>query len=1297
MEELNIYEAKQRCFNLISHCKDHGSPKFAADVHGLEQTLLFWAKHSSVDSRVGMSLDDRLEAHQDLRATFVGLLKIIETRMQEDDQIHPSAPETATTHDFDLDEDLDPEELLIVQKWKRYNGNAWESIGAAVDLLLELTAMVRKSTVSAGDSSLHATFQRTDDYFSDYAKTLTRRWFQDARKSLTDQLGEAIFIRRRHILYRMKHEEKIIYPRSGAGTSTSIKSTEPVTVQAVTAGVFPETKPRPTTTTSVLGALAPSSTNVSEFQRERFKRQQGRHGALSGISEGSISTTETSFSYMYPEPPKLGNERYTTCPYCLMILNSNDLNEGAWRKHLHGDLRPYVCISEKCQSPMRLFASSDKWLNHMEEFHGEDWVQKVHMTTWYCDRDHEIVEFRSEDDFKIHLAAEHESLSDALKGAVVQRNWGIGYREQYVCPLCESMPTEIHPRLNPGDKASLLMKHIGNHLKALSLFSLPSLEIGPAEAIGQPSSSAQLPTDYGTRAKSHEDVQPERRPLDDTESILTFDEDPYKHQEGTEFENVILKENAFDDEWGFAQPEQKAMKNDDSAQTSSTGEFDEKEETELSLTNPAQRDRLVTMTELLEIEFRQWVVNNARIGINGLYQDKKYVSGTQLENYWSPTTLYEIISSIDPPLAVPVDTIRQMYLRIFSILVFVGRSENISLFSERGINDSNLPLGPNHLLPELYGYLDEFLDQQWQFCPWAFPKLESDEQQLPTRQILPIRFLGLLTRRGWSSQGARIHEVVFKIYKGVDTKQLYSREAEVYTRLRRFNDISITKCYGCFEYLDTNKRIIILEYSREGSLLDFFKKTPPHNASNIELLWERLLDLLDGLCALHNPDTYDSRFFCWIHNNIQPANILVFQGESKFTYDVSFKLADFGLAEIVTTNGGKSFNVPIAAPESYEIRPRLDPIADLWSLGAVYSDFLAWSIGGRECQERYRMKRQDAITKLPRILGASFNACFHDGRKILPEVGEFHEGILRDKVDGDLVSACMSEFILKFMMVEPASRLMAMEAKFHAIKMINDAKSGSMTKQPTTPVIPHPVSSRLSSYSDERKVSVWEVYETLKTKSKWKIFMRPQSQPSDVGMSLPGMQNARNQINRHGGRYQVLVIDDYESMREHKRKAAETARVVSYSVKVSDKDSIDLYFASDSCNPQKCQKSSDVEAKINNKATANGMKPTSIYIFTDGIWGPEHNTGVEEVIHESIQLLIEKKAKPADLMFQFIQFGRDPQGSKRLKLLDDDWKSMYRGVEYDIVDTKHCDDHVPEIIIGSISKYNDDGDQGKSK
>lgn len=165
------------------------------------------------------------------------------------------------------------------------------------------------------------------------------------------------------------------------------------------------------------------------------------------------------------------------------------------------------------------------------------------------------------------------------------------------------------------------------------------------------------------------------------------------------------------------------------------------------------------MTQPLEVEFRQWVQNNARTGVNGFDKEEKYVSDTQLADYWSPTNLYEILSTIEPPLAVPVDTIRQMYLRIFSILVFIGKLGNISLFSKPGINDNNLPLGPNHLLPEWHGCLDEFLEEQWQFCPWAFPEGESNERQLPARQILPIRYEVPVAREGWISPAARINVV----------------------------------------------------------------------------------------------------------------------------------------------------------------------------------------------------------------------------------------------------------------------------------------------------------------------------------------------------------------------------------------------------------------------------------------------------------------------------------------------------------------------------------------------------------
>jgi serine/threonine protein kinase len=100
-------------------------------------------------------------------------------------------------------------------------------------------------------------------------------------------------------------------------------------------------------------------------------------------------------------------------------------------------------------------------------------------------------------------------------------------------------------------------------------------------------------------------------------------------------------------------------------------------------------------------------------------------------------------------------------------------------------------------------------------------------------------------------------EVVFKIYESVDAKQLYDREAAVYTRLRRINIMSITKCYGSLAY--TNKGVIILEYAPKGSLLDLFKTQPPVDWKDLKRLWMSLLELFQGLYVLHNPDRSDSK------------------------------------------------------------------------------------------------------------------------------------------------------------------------------------------------------------------------------------------------------------------------------------------------------------------------------------------------------------------------------------------------------------------------------------------------------
>ncbi len=117
--------------------------------------------------------------------------------------------------------------------------------------------------------------------------------------------------------------------------------------------------------------------------------------------------------------------------------------------------------------------------------------------------------------------------------------------------------------------------------------------------------------------------------------------------------------------------------------------------------------------------------------------------------------------------------------------------------------------------------------------------------------------------------------------------------------------------YGSFVDEDTYN--IILEYADRGNFEEFMKTThkPSTSESMIEL-WERLSRISHGLAHIHGtPGTTStgapllgyviSTSFHGLqteynqhrwHQDIKPANILVFSGSGASSHDVYFKLAD---------------------------------------------------------------------------------------------------------------------------------------------------------------------------------------------------------------------------------------------------------------------------------------------------------------------------------------------------------------------------------------------------------------------
>lgn len=124
----------------------------------------------------------------------------------------------------------------------------------------------------------------------------------------------------------------------------------------------------------------------------------------------------------------------------------------------------------------------------MDKVHSRDWYRRVHATTWVCDIGHHQEVFSAESDWKDHMRdlKLHRTPPTELqlKALSIQKQKR-GERGEYQCPFCENVPEEISKlrgRVGRSAGWNILMKHIGDHVKSLSLIALPTTGVDGAES-----------------------------------------------------------------------------------------------------------------------------------------------------------------------------------------------------------------------------------------------------------------------------------------------------------------------------------------------------------------------------------------------------------------------------------------------------------------------------------------------------------------------------------------------------------------------------------------------------------------------------------------------------------------------------------------------------------------------------------------------------------------------------------------------------------------------------------------------
>ncbi|KAK3303045.1 uncharacterized protein B0T15DRAFT_538931 [Chaetomium strumarium] len=295
-----------------------------------------------------------------------------------------------------------------------------------INCLLRLTVTIRNP--APHDRYIQA--KDTDaSYFEPYDVQHVRSKFSEIEPWLEERLGKAISRRRQYLRYRQSHHQKL-----SRGLDQELDEGNGLEDETIASSIPSHLKEGRNTDTSVL--------------RD--------DGSDAGMSQTSYATSMASSDRLtIPPLPKEAYAGPFECPLCHMIIEVRDRR--AWKKHVYGDLQPYVCLENDCMTPEREYFRRHEWIEH---------VKQNHWKTYRCLLCQS--KLSSFADCKSHLEASHPSKRSPgeLDALVKLCEQALDISKGMPCPLCREDLNSI-----PQYQC-----HVGRHQEQLSLFALPSLD-----------------------------------------------------------------------------------------------------------------------------------------------------------------------------------------------------------------------------------------------------------------------------------------------------------------------------------------------------------------------------------------------------------------------------------------------------------------------------------------------------------------------------------------------------------------------------------------------------------------------------------------------------------------------------------------------------------------------------------------------------------------------------------------------------------------------------------------------------
>ncbi|KAK0631462.1 hypothetical protein B0T14DRAFT_559255 [Immersiella caudata] len=271
-------------------------------------------------------------------------------------------------------------------------------------------------------------------------------------EDLAVRLGKAISRRRQYFKYRESHHAKLCQ------------------------GLDPE-RPTPENAASTIASSIPRELKDSGDKAQHSTEVINEDARSdSGVSETSFASSIADAAQLRAPPlPKAAQKGPFECPFCFVMVEAT--NNISWKRHLYGDLRPYVCLDAECTTPEREFARRHEWIAHELEYH-----RKVYQCPCGCEERRP-----SHAACKAHVRTVHpNSIPDSQLDAMVSLSVRpIRFEDGIACPFCEESLSS----------KKQYQRHVGRHQEQVALFALPSLAQAEADRNEQRSDESEEDSD----------------------------------------------------------------------------------------------------------------------------------------------------------------------------------------------------------------------------------------------------------------------------------------------------------------------------------------------------------------------------------------------------------------------------------------------------------------------------------------------------------------------------------------------------------------------------------------------------------------------------------------------------------------------------------------------------------------------------------------------------------------------------------------------------------------------------------